>query len=85
MKIRYLYLIPDIVVYFLVISFSEYKKYTIFLISFSNFSDALSAFTCARAIGSTSVVFKFLSPLPCVDFIGNIQPLKALRVNSQFS
>ena len=32
---------------FLVISFSQYKKYIICLISFSKFSDVLPAFTCA--------------------------------------
>ena len=37
---------------FLVISFARYKEYMICLISFSKFSDVLSAFTCARAIGN---------------------------------
>ena len=36
----------------LVISFSQYKKYIIRLISFSKFTDALPAFTCAPAIGN---------------------------------
>ena len=36
---------------FLVISFARYRDYTICLISFSNFSDVLPAFTCASAIG----------------------------------
>ena len=36
---------------FLVISFAWYKKYMICLISFSKFSDELTAFTCASAIG----------------------------------
>ena len=34
----------------LVISFSQYKVYMIFLISFSNSADVLPAFTCAGAI-----------------------------------
>ena len=63
------------------------------LISFSKFSDVLPAFTCARAIGSlrsiclgvnilSSVAKSKGCPLPCVDVIGNIPPLKALRNNS---
>ena len=37
---------------FLVISFARYKEHIIFLISFSNFPDVLTAFTCARAISN---------------------------------
>ena len=37
---------------FIVISVPRYKKYTIFLISFSKFSGVLPAFTCTRAIGN---------------------------------
>ena len=37
---------------FLVITFSRYKKYIIWLISFSKFSDVLPAFTCATALGN---------------------------------
>ena len=37
---------------FLIISFSRYKEYVIYLISFSKFSDVLPAFTCARAIAN---------------------------------
>ena len=42
---------------FLVISFARYKEYTICLISFSNFSDVLPAFTCASAIGNLWSIF----------------------------
>ena len=37
-------------IHFLVISFTWYKEYIIWWISFSKFSDVLPAFTCARAI-----------------------------------
>ena len=37
---------------FLVICFAQYREYVICLISFSKFSDALPAFTCARAVGN---------------------------------
>ena len=53
---------------------------------FSNFSDVLSAFTCARAIGNLRSIcsgVNILSPSPFVAFIKNIPLLKALRVNSQ--
>ena len=50
--VLYFYLIHDIVIYFLPISFAQYKKYVIYLISFSKFSDVLPAFPYARAIGT---------------------------------
>ena len=37
---------------FLIVSFPRYKKYIIFLISFSQFSDLLPSFTCATATGN---------------------------------
>ena len=37
---------------FLAISFSLYKEYIIYLVSFSKFSDVLPAFTCTRAIAN---------------------------------
>ena len=37
---------------FLVTAFSQYKKYMIFLISLSKFSDVLPVFTCANDIGN---------------------------------
>ena len=37
---------------FLAISFAHYKKYVIYLISFSKFSNVLPAFPHARAIGT---------------------------------
>ena len=37
---------------FLVISFSRYKEYVIWRISFYKFSDVLPAFTCANALGN---------------------------------
>ena len=37
---------------FRVTSFSRYKQYIIFLISFSKFSEVLPAFICACAIGN---------------------------------
>ena len=37
---------------FLIVSFPQYKKYIIFLISFSKFSDVLPSFTCATATGN---------------------------------
>ena len=54
----------------------------------------LPAFTCTRAIGnlwsiclgtniSNHVATSEGPPLPCVNFIGNILLLKALRVNSR--
>ena len=60
---------------FLVISFSQYKEYMIFLISFNMFSDVLSAFTCASAIDnlwSICLGVNILSPSPCVVFNVNI-------------
>ena len=36
----------------LVTSFSRYKEYMIYRISFNKFSDVLPAFTCASAIGN---------------------------------
>ena len=74
---------------FLVISFAQYKEYTICLISLSKFSDVLLAFTCARAIGnlwSISLGVNILrlewpfseKPVPSV-FIGNILVSKALK------
>ena len=73
---------------FLVISFSQYKKSMVCLISFSKFSDVLPAFTCTRAIGnvwSICLGVNILSHLPCLDFIGSIPLLKALRVNFRSS
>ena len=86
--ILFLYWIPYIAIFFLVISFSRYKEYMVYLISFSNFSNVLPAFVCERAIGNLwSVclgvnIFNFFS---CVSFIGNISLLKALRINSRLS
>ena len=37
---------------FLAISFAQYKKYVIYLISLSKFSNVLPAFPYARAIGT---------------------------------
>ena len=56
------------------------------LISFSKFSDLLTAFTCARVIGNLwaiCLVVSILSALPLVAFTGYISLLKALRVNSR--
>ena len=50
----------------LVISFARCREYIICLISFNKFSDALPAFTCARAIGnhwSFCFVVNILRPL----------------------
>ena len=41
-----------IVIYFLVISFAQYKEYIICLILFNQFPDVLPAFTCSSAIGN---------------------------------
>ena len=48
--VLYFYLIHDIVIYFLPISFAQYKKYVIYL--FNKFSESLPAFPYARAIGT---------------------------------
>ena len=50
--VLYLYWFQNIVIYFLVISFAQYKEYMICLISVSKFLDVLAAFTCARANGN---------------------------------
>ena len=42
---------------FLVICFARYKKYLVYLISFSKFSDVFPAFTCARAIANLWNIF----------------------------
>ena len=47
-----MYWIHYIVIYFFAISFARYKEYMIWWTLFSKFSDVLSAFTCARAIGN---------------------------------
>ena len=47
----------DIVVYFLVISFAQYKEHMICLISLNIFSDVLPAFTCIRVIGNLWRIF----------------------------
>ena len=57
---------------FSVISFDQYRKYTIFLISFRKFWDVLSAFTCASAIVNFLFSYwgvKILSPFPSVTFL----------------
>ena len=57
----------------------------IYLISFSKFSDVLTAFTCARAIGnlwSICLRVHISNLLACFSLIGNVPLLKALRVNS---
>ena len=41
---------------FLVIYFARYKEYMIRMISFSQSSNVLPAFTCARAIGNLSSI-----------------------------
>ena len=72
--------------HFLITSFALYKKDMIFLISFSKFSDVLQTFTFTRAIGNLWSIesrVNALSPLPCVDFHGNMPLLKALKVNSR--
>ena len=48
--VLYLHWIHYIVIYFFSDFFAPYKEYMICLVSFSKFSDVLSAFTCARAI-----------------------------------
>ena len=56
------------------------------LISFSKFSDVLSAFTHARTSGNFSNIFlgvNILHPSPFVAFTKNISLLKAIRVNSR--
>ena len=68
---------------FSVISFAEYKEYTICLVIFSKFSDVLPAFTCASAIGNVwriCLLVNIFSPLPFFVFIANIPLLKRLRV-----
>ena len=55
-------------------------------ISFSKFSDVLSAGTCASAVGNLRSIClgaNILSSFPCGDFNGNIALLKVLRVNSR--
>ena len=55
------------------------------LISLSKFY-VLPVFTCTRAIGniwSICLRVKILRPSPFAAFIGNINLLKALRVNSR--
>ena len=57
------------------------------MVSFSKFSDVLSAFTCARAIGNVWSIFLGVNTFKlflCVSFVGNIPLLKALWVNSRF-
>ena len=52
---------------FSVISFPRYQEYMTCLISFSQFSYVLPAFTCARAIGNLSSIclgVDILTPLP---------------------
>ena len=71
---------------FLVVSFARYKEYIIYLISFSNFSDALPDFTCASAIGNLWSIYlgvNIFNPIPFVSFIGSILLLKALKANSR--
>ena len=53
--------------YFLVVSFARDKKQTVCLISFSKFSDALTALTCASAIRNLRSIcfgFNILIPSP---------------------
>ena len=67
---------------FLVISFARYKEYMIFLISFSQFSDVLAAFTCARPIANFRCTFlgvKIFNPFPYDSFDGSIPILKAVN------
>ena len=48
--------------------FARYKKYMICLISISKFSDVLSVFNCARAIGNISRIYlgvNILCPFLC--------------------
>ena len=66
-------------------SFARYKEYITCLISFSNFSNVLPAFTCARAIDYLSRIclgVNTFSLFALFSFIGNIPLLKVLRANS---
>ena len=57
---------------FLVIYFSRYKEYIIFLISFSKFLDVLRVLTCAKAIYNRSSIclrVSILRPSPLTAFI----------------
>ena len=52
-------------------------------VTFSKFSDVLTAFTCASATGnfcSISLGVNILIPFPCFGFNENIALLKAVRV-----
>ena len=54
---------------FLVVSFSRYKRYIIFLILLTEFSHVLPALTWARAIGNLENIclgLNILTPFPCV-------------------
>ena len=56
------------------------------LISFNRHSDVLAAFTCAGAIGNLGSIclgVNILIQSTFAAFFGNIQLLKALRVNSR--
>ena len=80
----YLYWIHNTVIYFFSNFLCSDKEYTICLISFNKYSDVLSAFICARAIGnlwSNYLGVNILNPLSFVSFVGNIPLLKALRIN----
>ena len=51
----------------------------------NNLPELLPAFTCSRAIGNLQSIClrgNILSPVPFVDFDGNILLLKAWRANS---
>ena len=79
---------------FLVFSFALSKKCIIRPISFSNFSDVLSAFTCARAVGNLWRICLGVNILRCkaksevrpvtsIGTKGNISHLKTLRTCHQ--
>ena len=71
---------------FSVIHFALYEEYMNYLISFIKLSDVSLTFTCKRIISNLRSIclgVNILSFLLFVAFIGNIPPLKALRVNSR--
>ena len=73
---------------FLVIYVAQYKKFTIWHISFSKLSNVLTILTCIIAIGNL-YIFCFrdniLISFSLVDFNGNIPLLKTFRTNCLLS
>ena len=63
----------------LIISFAWCKEYVLWQISFSKFSDLLSAFTCATGIGSYWIIYFAVNILRSKDMSGRrIFPWNAL-------